>query len=99
MLTYRLVYVMRLQLYTFALVEAEQLCIQYCHVLGLQCFLLCVEQIILLSQQFHGILHAQVELFLNQIVTGLRTAQFLGSGNILLLCTVGIQPEAFYGLV
>ena len=99
MLTCRSVYGIRLQLYAFALVEAEQLCIQYCHVLGLQCFLLCVEQIILLSQQFHGILHAQVELFLNQIVTGLCAAQFLGSGNILLLCAVGIQPEAFYGLV
>ena len=65
----------------------------------MQCLLLCAEQIAFLSQQFYGILHAQVELLLNQFIAGLRTFQFLCGGGVALLGAVGIEPEGFDGLV
>lgn len=76
----------------FSLVEFQQLRVQYCHVFGLQGFLLRVEQVVFLGQQFHGILHAEVELLLDEVVAGLCAAQLLYGGNVALLCAVGIQP-------
>ena len=38
-------------------------------------FLLRVEQVVFLGQQFHGILHAEVELLLDEVVAGLCASQ------------------------
>ena len=81
------------------MIEFQQLHVQYRHVFGLQCLLLCAEQIAFFSQQFYGILHAQVELLLNQFIAGLRAFQFLRGGGVALLGAVGIEPEGFDGLV
>ena len=83
----------------FSLIEFQQLGIQYRHVLGLQGFLLCVEQVAFLCQQFYGVLHAEVELLLDEVVAGLRAAQLLYGGNVTLLCAAGIQPQSFDGFI
>lgn len=56
------------------------------------------EQVALLRQQFHGVLHAEGELLVHQVVAHLRAAQLL-AGGILLLGVVGIQPETLDGFV
>ena len=63
-----------LQLDFLSLIEPQQLAVQYRHILGLQRFLLCAEQVVLFRQQFHGVLHAKVELLLDEVVACLRAA-------------------------
>ena len=77
-------------------IEVQQGAVQDSHILGLDALLLCTEQVVLLGQEFYGILHAQIELFVYHIKADSAAFQFALGCIILLLGVCGIQPEAFY---
>lgn len=77
------------------MIEAQQAGVQYGRVFGLERFLLCVQEVVFLCEQFYRIFHADIELFADEGVAGFRTLQLPGCCHILLLCAVGGQPEAF----
>ena len=82
-----------------ALIELEQAGVEQCHILGLKHFLLGAEQVVLFGEQFDGILHAEVELFADEVVAGLCALQLLAGGHVLLLGAVGVEPQVLDGLV
>ena len=80
------------------LVDVEQLLAHQRHILGLQLLLLRREEVVLLGQQLHRVLHAQAELLIYQVVALLHVAQPLAGREVLRLRRGGIEVDALDGL-
>ena len=81
------------------MIEFQQLYIEDGHVFGLKKFLFGAQKVVLFGKEFHGILHAEIELFAYEVETCLAAFDPFCRRQVLLLCAPCVQPEVFYGPV